>query len=66
MREDGLAGVGEVVVIKNKVEQHTDQVDHIRFLVGNLLLAGKRAMGLQLLLQIGFQAFYWLWAMQAL
>lgn len=63
--EGGLAGVRQAVVVEDEVEQHADQVDHVRFLLGHLLLAWLRAMAFQLLVQVRLQALDPLGLLQA-
>ncbi|MCY1516014.1 hypothetical protein D9M68_506210 [compost metagenome] len=55
--EGGLVDVGEVVVVEDEVEEHAHQVDHVGFVIGQLLLAGQAAVAFQLLLQVRLQAF---------
>ncbi|MOA03812.1 hypothetical protein D3C78_1233380 [compost metagenome] len=66
VRQGGLAGVRQVVIVEDEVEQHADQIDHVGFLVRKLLLAGPLAMGFQLLLQIGLEPFDGLRTLQTL
>ncbi|MCY1422166.1 hypothetical protein D9M71_378390 [compost metagenome] len=63
--EGGLAAVRQVGVVEDEVEDHPDQVDHIGFLLGQPVLAGMRAAGLQLAMQLGFQLVYRLREAQA-
>ena len=66
VRECGLAGVRQVLVIEDEVEQHANQVDHVGFLIGHLAVARQAAVRFQLLLQVGLEAFNGLRLMQAL